>query len=82
MSMCLIKCYCFETEGGFCLTVGKMGKYQAILLAKLNVKFTSALNAATLLPDPNDHLEYDCLDIVHLPYRPGFKAPGLETLYG
>lgn len=82
--MYLINATLLEQKGGFCLTAGRMGKYQVILLDNRNVKLqvTSALNPATLLPDLNDHLEYDCLDIVDLAYsdRPDLIDQALEHL--
>ena len=60
-----------EQKGGYWLSSGRTGKYQAILLDNSNVRLqvTSALNPATLLPiDGAQSPEHDCLHFIELVY--------------
>ena len=61
-----------EQRGGYWLTAGRMGKYQAILLDNPNVTLqtTTTLNPATLLPDVegDSTLAHECVEIIDQVY--------------
>ena len=62
-----------EQKGGYWLTSGRMGKYQAILSGNSTLKFrvTLALNPASLLPKfAAQTPEHDCLEHTRLNTQP------------
>ena len=75
-----------EQRGGYWLTAGRMGKYQAILLDNPNVTLqtTTTLNPATLLPDVegDSTLEHECVEIIDQVYssRPDLMDQPLASL--
>ena len=59
-----------EQKGGYWLTLGRLGKYQATLLDNPNVKLkaVSTLNLATLLPRTTGEPVYYCIQIIEEVY--------------
>ena len=56
-----------EQKGNLCLTSGRMGRYQAIILDNpdVSLKTVSKLNPVSLLPEPDAAaLIYDCPEII------------------
>ena len=72
-----------EQKGGYWLTSGRMGKYQAIVLDNPNVSLQviSTVSLATLLlSETSQALEHDCLQMVGMVYSnwPALKDQSLE----
>lgn len=56
-----------EQKGGYWLTAGRMGRYQAILLDDFNVtlRAVTTLNPATLLPTSENNINsHNCLEVL------------------